>query len=389
MHLWPGWAWVAADRFVRGRVAKLTAVNPAKTVFRALLPLFERVAQVIDRKFNQFVQPRRMRGKLVLQPYIGWGTPTDIELTGRVLLPRTMSPAKKGDPRFRNFQNILRRFFSREVGGVKVCGVLDGMNAVAVSDADGYFTLKFSPQEPLPAGWHDAALAIEDREGATRARVQVVDQARFGVISDLDDTVIQSDVTSIPRMVSTVMLGNARTRLPFPGIGAFYRALTKDSRERNPIFYVSSSPWNLFDLLWQFLDYRRIPYGPLFLRNWGMDLFKGHGQYKQKVIERILTKFPHLKFVLVGDSAEQDPEIYADIVARYPGRILAVYIRDVSQAFQSETIPRLRQEVRKAGVDLILAKDSLDAAAHALSLGLITPHQYRSVLSSVAHLHES
>lgn len=365
-------------------------MNPAKTAFKVALPLIERATTAVDRAFSHFIQPRRLKGKLILQAYVGWGTPTDIELTGRVLLPRATSPAQKGDPRWRNFSNILRRLFSREVGGVQVTGILDGVKATATSDLDGYFTLRFRPDAPLPGGWHEAALSIDGREGATsRARVQITHHPRFGIISDLDDTVLQSDVTSVPRMLTTVLTGNARTRMPFPGVGALYRALTSDDGERNPIFYVSSSPWNFFDLLWQFLDYRRIPLGPLFLRNWGADLLKGHGGYKHGVIEAILQKFPHLNFVLVGDSGEKDPEIYTEIVKQHPGRILAVYIRDVTEAFRDEGVLKLREEIRRAGIDLVLASDSLNAAGHAMSLGLITPLEYRSVLTSVARTYQT
>lgn len=352
--------------------------------------MIERVALATDRAFSGYIQPRRLRGKLLLQPYIGWGTPGDVELTGRVLLPRTLAPARKGDRRFRNFRNVMRRLFSREVGGVHVTGVLAGETASAVSDSDGYFTLRFTPREPLAEGWHQLALSMQGREESpAQGRVQVVGDARFGIISDLDDTVIQSDVTSLPRMLMTSLTGNARTRSPFPGVGALYRALTREGEKRNPIFYVSSSPWNFFDLLWQFLEYRRIPLGPLFLRNWGMDLLSGHGGYKHSVIERIMAKYPDLKFVLVGDSGEKDPEIYAEVVRRHPGRVLAVYIRDVTAGLRDEGVMQLRQEVGRAGVELVLASDSLDAASHAMALGLITPGEFRSVLTSVARTYES
>ncbi|WP_102128584.1 App1 family protein [Deinococcus planocerae] len=364
----------------------------AKTAFKAIQPALERGVTALDHAVSGYVQPRRARGKLILQPYVGWGTPEAVELTGRVLLPRMVAPPKKGDPRWRNFRNILRRLLSREVSGVRVTGRLGGAVASAVSDADGYFTLTFTPPEggsPFADGWHEASLVIEGRDGTTRARAQVVAQARFGIISDLDDTVIQSDVTSLPRMLATSLTGNARTRLPFPGVGALYRALTRDGEARNPIFYVSSSPWNFFDLLWQFLDYRRIPLGPIFLRNWGFELLKGHGGYKHGVIERIFARFPGLSFVLVGDSGEKDPEIYAEVVRRWPGRVLAVYIRDVTEAMRDEGVMKLREEVRKAGVDLVLTADSMSAASHAMAMGLITPGELRSVMTSVARSYET
>lgn len=358
-------------------------VNPAKTLFKLLLPVVERGVMAADRGISRVLQPRRRRGQLLLQPYVGWGTPHTVELTGRVLLPRTLKPPRKADPRWRNFGNILRRMFSREVSGVEVIGRLGDTLVRAVSDSDGYFTLTFVPALPLVGGWHEVALSIEGRELAALGRAQVVEQARFGIISDLDDTVLQSDVTSLPRMLMTVLTGNARTRAPFPGVGALYRALTREGAARNPIFYVSSSPWNFFDLLWQFLDYRRIPLGPLFLRNWGVDLLGGHGGYKHEIIERLFTRYPDLKFVLVGDSGEQDPVIYSEVVQRHPGRVLAVYIRDVSDAGTDAAVMKLREQVRGSGVDLVLAADSLNAASHAMAMGLITPGEYRSVLTSV------
>ena len=363
-----------------------------KTAFKAIQPGLERGIQMLDRAFSGYVQPRRARGKLILQPYVGWGTPVFVELTGRVLLPRALAPARKADARWHNFRNVLRRLLSREVGGVRVTGTLGAVTATGVSDSDGYFTLVFEPPPGTPSfagGWHEALLLIEGRDRTTRAHVQVVEDARFGVISDLDDTVIRTDVTSVPRMLMTSLTGNARTRLPFPGVGALYRALTRDGDERNPIFYVSSSPWNFFDLLWQFLDYRRIPLGPLFLRNWGVELLRGHGGYKHEVIERIFARFPELKFVLIGDSGEKDPEIYAEVVRRHPGRVLGVYIRDVTEASRDEGVLKLREEVRKAGVDLVLAADSLNAASHAMALGLITPGELRSVVISVARSQET
>ncbi|PNY81403.1 App1 family protein [Deinococcus koreensis] len=356
---------------------------PFKTAFKAVVPLLERGVSAADQAVSGYLQPRRARGKLLLQPYVGWGTPQRVELSGRVLLPRTMRPPQQGDPRLRNVRNALRRLFSREVGGIRVTGVLDGVQASAVSDHDGYFRLEFTLPAPLSAGWHEATLRLDGREGSTTGRVQVVSQARFGIISDLDDTVIQSDVTSLPRMLLTVLTGNAQTRSPFPGVSTLYRALIRTEQERNPIFYVSSSPWNFFDLLLSFLHYRHIPLGPLFLRNWGVDLLAGHGHYKHGVIETIFERYPALSFVLIGDSGEKDPEIYAEVVRKYPDRVLAVYIRDVTEAHRDAGVHELREQVRRAGVSMVLSPDSLNAAGHAMSLGLIDPDGYRSVLASV------
>ena len=367
-----------------------------RRLFRLLQPGFERLLALLDARFSAFIQPRRRKGDIIITPYTGWGTPQRLELMGRVLLPRTLPPPRRGDARWRNFVAVVRRLLSREVGGVTVSGSLEGQTVSAISDVDGFFTLVWegAPQ-PYAEGWLEATLSIEGRHKLTRAPLRVVSDAQFGIISDLDDTVLQSGVTSLTQMLGTVLTGNARTRLPFPGVSALYRGLVRRiGQERssldaaggdNPIFYVSSSPWNFYDLLWAFLNYRRLPLGPLFLRNWGAELFSGNGHHKHAVIEKLLATYPALPFVLIGDSGEQDPEIYAEVVRRNPGRVLAIYIRKVTGAARDTGVQQLRAEVGKAGVELVLARDSLAAAYHAMALGLISPGELRSVIQSVEH----
>ena len=147
----------------------------------------------------------------------------------------------------------------------------------------------------------------------------------FGVISDLDDTVIQSRITSFLQAVRTVMLGNARTRLPFPGVAAFYQALERggDGARTNPIFYVSSSPWNIHDVIADFMDIQRIPVGPIHLRDWdvGLNALSSHRlkRHKEPIIREILDLYPTLPFILIGDDSQKDPEIYRAIIDAYPG----------------------------------------------------------------------
>jgi phosphatidate phosphatase APP1 len=205
--------------------------------------------------------------------------------------------------------------------------------------------------------------------------------AKFGVISDVDDTVIHTDAFSLLRMARTVFLGNARTRLPFKGVAAFYQALLKGHEQQgiNPLFYVSNSPWNLYDLLSDFFNLHNIPIGPiLFLRNWGFtskdQLPTRRREHKVKTAHTILQLFPHLPFILVGDSGEQDPEIYHELVTLYPHRIRAVYIRNVGRDLARPDVVRaLAQKVLQTGCTMILADDTLPLAQHAASQGWIAP----------------
>jgi phosphatidate phosphatase APP1 len=197
-------------------------------------------------------------------------------------------------------------------------------------------------------------------------------RARFGVISDIDDTIVASHVGNKVRMILTAVLSHARTRKPFPGVAAFYRALHAGV---NPFFYISKSPWNLYAPLLEYLEIQELPLGPLLLRDFGLRPEKEH---KRKAIEDILATYPKLKFILIGDSGEEDPEIYSAVVHRHPDRIRAVYIRSVNQKRISQ-IEKLAQEVSKTGCQLILAPEAEPAAAHAAAEGLIQASELRAV----------
>ena len=126
----------------------------AKTLFKVAQPNIERAVTAIDQVLSGYLQPRRARGKLTVQPYVGWGSTAEVNVQGRVLLPRVTTPPNVGDARWRNFVNIMRRLFSREVGGVEVIGQFQGQEARAVSSADGYFQLHFQLPQRVPAGWY-------------------------------------------------------------------------------------------------------------------------------------------------------------------------------------------------------------------------------------------
>jgi phosphatidate phosphatase APP1 len=214
--------------------------------------------------------------------------------------------------------------------------------------------------------------------------------AKLGVISDLDDTVVQTGATDARSLFRSVFLANARTRLPFPGVATLYRALQDgaDGDQNNPVFYVSSSPWNLYDVLSELLALREMPEGPIMLRDWGLSerelLPTSHGAHKMEAIRDIVELYPTLPFVLIGDSGQEDPEIYREVVSRYPSRILAIYIRSVTpDSARAERIRALGREVSEARSELLLAEDSSEVAAHALDRGWIDAAALERVIADV------
>jgi phosphatidate phosphatase APP1 len=325
----------------------------------------------------------RSRRPFEVVPYLSFGTATEFFIRGRVVEDKGLTLATPDASRWRNLSDTYKRFVSDKVPHARLRVRYPGGERELEADAQGYFKTRLELPEAVPAGWCEVAYTLVSplRKGVAAATatgfVLVPERgAQFGVISDMDDTVVQTDVTRWLRVLGAVLFGNAHTRLPFRGVAAFYRALERGTGgARNPLFYVSSSPWNLYDLLLEFLTLGRIPLGPLNLRAWrggAGELFPSeHGAFKQNEIRRILDTFPELPFILIGDSGEEDPEIYGEIVAAYPGRVLGVYIRNVSSEARRGAVETLAQRVQEQGSKLILADDTLAAAQHAVAQGWI------------------
>lgn len=337
-------------------------------------------------------------GAARIESYRGYGTPDRVYLKGRVLRGAPVPASEKGHGLLMNLTGMIQRFESDEVPGARVRVAYPGGEATVTADEEGYFEAWLHPNPPLPGHslWHEVGLELVEPASAApyRAAANVLvppATSALGVISDVDDTVVRTDATSVLRMARNVLFANAHTRVPFPGVAAFYRALQSGTGDSpfNPVFYVSSSPWNLHDLLSEFLTIQKIPVGPLLLRDWGISaqesLPTGHAGHKLEAIQRILGLFPALPFILIGDSGQEDPEIYHRVVRDHPDRILAVYIRNVTpRPERAEAIRALAAEVEAAGSSLLLADDTLAAARHAVERGWIRPEALAEV-AEVAH----
>jgi len=326
--------------------------------------------------------------------YRGYGSSIRAYLHGRTLAKPSYSTAAAGDPAWRNLLNTYRRARSNPIAHALVRVEFNGSSQVVTADDEGFFShwLAIPPSDAPSHGWRDASVELVSPVPGSRAvtaRAQVLvphAAAAFGVISDLDDTVIQSRVTNFLQAARTVMFGNALTRLPFEGVAEFYHALNRgrDTGAENPVFYVSSSPWNLYDVIEDFLAVQGIPHGPLLLRDWDFSprslSSHAHHAHKGDAIREILGTYPSLPFILIGDSGQQDPEIYHRIVHEYPDRIVAVYIRDVVRTPERErAISALAQEVEIAGSSLLLVHDTRAAAAHAAARGWIADDEVEAV----------
>jgi phosphatidate phosphatase APP1 len=313
--------------------------------------------------------------------YRGYGTAERSLVLGRVLEDEGHLPPDPAHSSLRNLLGALKRLESDPLPHARVHAALGAVRHTLEADDEGYLRA-WVPAAPVqPAGWHRVELALAEGSAAAAApgAAEVLvppASARFGVVSDMDDTVLQSEVTRLVRAARLVLLENARTRLPFPGVAAFYRALRDGGgNEHNPIFYVSKSPWNLYEVIADFLAAQELPAGPLLLRDWDLGLpGRQKLEHKAFTIGEIFETYPDLPFILIGDSGQKDPEIYRALLHDYPSRIPAIYIRNVTPgADRAAAIRKLAEEVKEAGSALVLADDTLAAARHAAEHGWIDP----------------
>ena len=316
--------------------------------------------------------------------YRGYGNATRAHVYGRVIEKSNIGPSAVGDSALRNLINTYRRAESDPLSFAQVTTSYAGRVHEHKADDEGFFSGWLDTHESKGGEWEEYHVELmnpryEKKSLTSSGEILVPpSSAKFCVVSDIDDTVIQSRVTSFLQAARTVMLGNARTRLPFPGVSAFYQALRNGASgdEKNPIFYVSSSPWNIYDIISEFMDVQKIPKGPLVLRDWDINLSAlssdRHMDHKGAAIRNLIQLYPHLDFILIGDTSQHDPEIYRQIVGEFPDRVRSIYIRDVNRtAERKASVQKLADEVLAAGSTLVLAEDTLGAARHAAEHGWI------------------
>jgi phosphatidate phosphatase APP1 len=319
---------------------------------------------------------------------------TGCRLSGRVLRRPLSGGPKQDDTWWDNLRSTWRRFDSEPQPGVSLDIAFAGHQGVTRTDDEGYYTLEL-PGANVPEGalWHTAE--VTRSEGGPvylQPVLRVPDRCRVGIISDIDDTVLESKVTQWQAAAQLTFLHNARTRKPLEGVAGLYQALQRgvDGHGPNPIFYVSASPWNLYDLLEDFFDLNDIPQGPILLRD--VDLNRrslrmdAGTQSKIEAIHALIDRYPRLQWVLVGDSGQIDAELYVRTIEKYPGRIAAVYIRDIDPTAETaydQVVDAHIGRIAASGVPMLRVRDSNAIAAHARGLGLIAPEALPEVADEV------
>jgi phosphatidate phosphatase APP1 len=328
---------------------------------------------------------------ILIIPYRSYGSNHHLYVKGRVL---DDVPLKIAQNQFflKTLQSTYKQFDTYEIPNAEIeLTIGDGNSLITKSDNDGYILFDSYIDENIKVlsdaeGWVEVQLIYKNTLDVNTMSEQIYfkgeflipkEEAEFGVISDIDDTILHTGVTSFLkwRLLKNSLLTNAYKRIPLKGAPEFYQKLHlgKSKMNKNPIFYISNSPWNLYQYLKLFLDHNKFPKGPILLRSF-KSLFhqsvSSEKPHKQKEIINILNSYPHLKFILIGDSGEHDASIYTDIAVQYPDRILAIYLKSVNHRRQMRRIKSIVDNFRT--VPVLMAETSFDAEQHAKENGFIS-----------------
>lgn len=278
--------------------------------------------------------------------YPGYSNGQRLLVEGRIVEARSAAPVREADGRLTNLWRNLGHFFNDERQGQPLLLHLQGQAWPLASDAEGYFSLD-TPHPPLAPGWHQIMAESRGHQGQGRLLV-VPRENRLGLISDLDDTLLISEVTRKHRLLGNTFLKNPTQRQVVPGTAALLArvAAANPRPEAAPLFYLSASPRQLQDGIADFLERNAFPAGVLLTKqireDGGGDPLLDQYTYKTRKIEGILARLPGVRFLLLGDDGEKDPEIYAWIQKLYPERVAGIWIRRVSPPPQRPLPPGQR-----------------------------------------------
>ncbi|MDF1753326.1 MAG: DUF2183 domain-containing protein [Verrucomicrobiales bacterium] len=314
-----------------------------------------------------------------------------VSIKGRVMRVRTIRDPDPNDSALRNLLEMWKNWVTPERPNTEVVITFGDEERVVRSDQYGYFEAEF----PILPSDKTISLHIpvSDSDPIEVSPVPYCpENAEFLLISDIDDTILVTDAARTLRMIATTLLGNALTRQIFPGTSALYRGLKRGTTDhgsphKNPICYVTSSPFNLHNLVSLIFQTNDIPDGAFLMAFWGMDEHKwfrhAHRDHKLDEIRIALSWYPSLPVILIGDSGEHDTEIYAEVVRNNPKRIIDVLIRNVSSDSKIKQL-RARWEELVEEDNFFIFNDSAEAAKHLFERGRITEDVVTEVEKSIS-----
>lgn len=332
--------------------------------------ILHRAARIED-AFHRWRERRGRKRSLVttIIPYAGYGTSDWTRVLCRVVLARPTGAAKQRAESVRGW----RSYFSIPVEDIDVTVVAAGVEHLVRPTRGGIVDVRL--ETALELGWQQISLGAADTESVT-APVFVLDpKVGFGVISDIDDTVM---VTTLPRPFlaawNTFVL-DEHARTPVAGMAVLYERLTR-ANPAPPVIYLSTGAWNVAQTLTRFLGRNLYPAGPILLTDWGPThdrWFRSGQDHKRTSLARLAAEFPTVKWLLIGDDGQHDEELYGEFATAHPENVAGVAIRQLSTGEAVLAGGRSKAAAREAGstVRWFYGQNGAELAAELSRAGLL------------------
>jgi phosphatidate phosphatase APP1 len=279
--------------------------------------------------------------RLVL--YYAYSNKQKLHLKGRLEKYVFVSPATPGDSWRSTVIKMIKRYLAKGVPNISVVLSIRKSQYRVKTNEMGFFETNLSVDE-VPDNTNELQFdLIEDAEIESldihHCNVTHVARKDAGIlVSDIDDTVIVSYSTTFWRKLQLLILKNPFQRKQ---VEQTYDVIVEHDGI-TPIFYVSSSEFQLFDYVKNILEHAGLPRGPLLLRESALHLYKlwkrksiDH-DHKFSKIKGLMNEFEGWDFTFLGDSGQQDLRIYQRIQEEYPEQVRVVYIREVRSLSEQE-----------------------------------------------------
>ncbi|SDR65325.1 App1 family protein [Christiangramia echinicola] len=313
--------------------------------------------------------------KLDLKLYRGYVNDGELVVFGHLFeswAPDKFSIEKRG---IKHAHAILHKFRIKPLKNFKVRLKFKDLDVTTKTQEDGYFRFTIPYNAALEPGWHDYEISCKMYEVGMIEKGELLKPypGKLGIISDIDDTFLISHSNTFFKKLYVMLSKNINKRKVYDDVVKHYSRLSQagqDSKEAtNSFFFVSSSEWNLYDFIDEFANLHGLPKAVIKLKKikTGLRDFvsSGRGNHDHKFIKikDIISFYPHLKYVLMGDDSQHDPYLYERICKVFPMNIKAVYIRQTTSK-QNKKVQRVLANIETMNVSTCYFRDSEKAIHH-------------------------
>ena len=318
-----------------------------------------------------------------IKVYRGYVNDEEIIVFGHVFRSKAPDASALAETNgLRHAYSVIRMFRLDPVSNAKVTFRFRDWEVTSKTTEDGYFRFTLPYTDPLESGWHSYSVRCEVDNTTVEEAEELLKpyKSQLGIISDIDDTFLISYSNRVFRKLYVMLFRNVNRRKIFDEVVDHYQALSRAGQgspeASNAFFYVSSSEWNLYSLITHFAELHDLPKAVIKLKKIKtslLDFFaSGRGNHDHKFIKikDIMTFYPQLEYVLLGDDSQHDPYLYERVCKHFPLSVRAIYIRQTTSHRKPKVVKTLRN-IESLNVATCYFENSGEAIAHSQKIGII------------------